>query len=196
MYSPKRFDVADVEEVSRFINANAFGQLVSQLDGHLFATHLPFLFQSDQARLRAHMAKANPQWQELDEQEVLVILAGPHAYVSPSWYSEAGVPTWNYQAVHIYGAASCFTDSDRLQDIVEDLTREHESQLEEPWAANYETSKLRGIVGIEIEIREIQCKYKLSQNRSDEERKEITRRLANSGHTSLARAMMGVKAED
>ncbi len=195
MYIPKHFNISEVEEVTRFIQANAFGQLVSHVKGHLFATHMPFLFQSDRQKLRAHVSKANPQWQELDTQEVLVILPGAHAYVSPSWYSDPGVPTWNYQAVHVYGTATCFSDSARLQNIVEDLTNEHESRLDTPWTADYDTSKLRGIVGIEITIREIQCKYKLSQNRTDEERQEITKQLQLLDNNCLATAMSDLRNE-
>ena len=196
MYIPEHFNISDVEEVTRFINTNGFGQLVSQVNGHLFATHLPFLFQSDQQKLRAHMAKANPQWHDLNRQDVLVVLAGPHAYVSPSWYSDPGVPTWNYQPVHVYGTAYCITDSEQLQSIVDDLTHEHESRLDSPWAADYETTKLRGIVGIEITIREIQCKYKLSQNRSAKEQVDIAGQLCSLGHDSLADAMTGKQIKD
>lgn len=105
MYIPDHFSVTDGEEVDRFIERNGFGQLISTVANNLFATHLPLLYQRDEKKLLGHITRANPQWQDLDGQKVLVILAGPHDYVSPSWYADPGVPTWNYQAVHNRGNA-------------------------------------------------------------------------------------------
>ena len=189
MYIPKHFSVTDDHQIVQFIKQNAFGQLVSKLDGKLFATHMPFMLSDDHKRLIGHIAKTNPQWQQLTNQDVLVTLQGPHAYVSPSWYSSVGVPTWNYQAVHIYGTAQCVSDDEQLPEIGEGLTKLHESGFASPWQPKYETGKLRGIVGIEITIREIQCKFKLSQNREPKERLEIAKQLQAMGNTERAEAM-------
>ncbi len=193
MYIPDHFLVNDSKEIDRFIVSNGFGQLISTVAGGLFATHLPLLYQSDAKKLLGHIARANPQWQELEGQRVLVILPGPHDYVSPSWYSDPGVPTWNYQAVHITGVAKCLTAPEQLEYIVRELTSQYESHFESPWVPTFETSKIRGIVGIEIAIEEIQCKYKLSQNRSVAERCNVALQLQDAGNVALAVAMQEVQ---
>ncbi len=114
MYVPGHFRVDDPETLRAFMRAHAFATLVTVVDGAPFATHVPFLV--DDAKggeeaaglvLRAHVARANPQWRTLEEQDALVIFSGPHAYVSPAWYGAAeSVPTWNYTAVHAYGAGA------------------------------------------------------------------------------------------
>src|SRR6266516_4165261 len=112
MYIPAAFRETRLEVVHSLIREHSFGTLVSQLDGQLFATHLPFLLDAGrgpQGTLLGHMARANPHWECFSEPDLesLVIFQGPHAYVSPSWYlSDLAVPTWNYTAVHAYGVAS------------------------------------------------------------------------------------------
>lgn len=189
MYIPKHFEVNDKEEIFAFAKANAFGQLISNVDGRFFSTHIPFLFSEDRTKVFGHLAKQNPQCSELDGQEVLITLEGPHGYVSPSWYSARGVPTWNYQALHIYGHAKIFTDSDQLKDMVDLLTEKYESAFEQPWQPEYKASMLVAIVGLEITIGEIQCQYKLSQNRSSQDRGQVIEQLKSLASNSLAQAM-------
>ncbi|GJM11755.1 MAG: transcriptional regulator [Pseudohongiella sp.] len=189
MYIPKHFEITDETLINKFIEENSFGQLISIQDGALTATHLPFLFDQQRNLLIGHLAKANPQWQQIDDQEVLVTLQGGHAYVSPSWYSSAGVPTWNYQAVHISGIAKSFTDSDKLKQVVDALTTQNEAAYEHPWVPDYAASMLGGIVGIEIEISSKQCKFKLSQNRSETDRTGVKKQLGAGGHETLSGAM-------
>lgn len=189
MYIPHHFDTTDRSEVISFIEANAFGQLVSMVEGRLFSTHLPLLLKSDGNRLLGHLARANPQWECFEDQEVLITLQGPHDYISPSWYCSPGVPTWNYQTVHIYGKCRIFEDATKLKQVVDELTEKFESTFNDPWQPDYADTMLRGIVGIEVEITEIQCKYKLSQNRSQEDQKRIAKHLEDTGSNQLARAM-------
>jgi transcriptional regulator len=189
MYIPKHFEITDKTEVSKFIKANSFGQLISVIDTAIVSTHVPFLFDAESRVLVGHMAKANPQWQQIQKQKVLVTLQGEHAYVSPNWYESAGVPTWNYQAVHIEGIAESFTDPEKLKRVVDTLTEQNESDYPNPWEPDYAASMLRGIVGIEIAITSIQCKYKLSQNRSVRDQFNVQEQLADGGHEALANAM-------
>ncbi len=189
MYIPKHFEITDETEISKFIEANSFGQLISLIDTAIVSTHIPFLFDAESRVLLAHMAKANPQWQQIQEQKVLVTLQGEHAYVSPSWYESAGVPTWNYQAVHIEGIAESFTDPKKLKRVVDKLTEQNESGYPDPWQSDYSASMLRGIIGIEISITSIQCKFKLSQNRSVQDQSNVQEQLADRGHEALANGM-------
>jgi transcriptional regulator len=189
MYIPRDFEITDKKEIFAFIEANAFGQLISTVKGRLFTTHLPFLLSADDDHLLGHLARPNPQWKEIEGQEVLVTLQGAHDYISPSWYRSPGVPTWNYQAVHIYGKCQVFEEATKLKQIVEALTTKFESTFDKPWQPDYGASMLRGIVGIEVGINEIQCKYKLNQNRSLEDQLLVKKQMEKRGSDELALAM-------
>lgn len=189
MYIPRHFEVTDNEEIFAFVESNTFGQLISSYQGGLFSTHIPFLVSEDKTRLLGHLAKQNPQHLDIEYQEVLVTLEGPHDYISPSWYRSPGVPTWNYQAVHIYGVCNVFHDSEQIKKVVDTLTNKNESAFQEPWQPDYKASMLDAIVGIEIVISKIQCKYKLSQNRSAQDQKQVAEQLEKLGSHELARAM-------
>jgi transcriptional regulator len=189
MYIPKHFEITDSDEILSFLNGNPFGQLISTLNGKLFSSHIPFLINQDGSVLLGHLAKTNPQWKTIEDQEVLVTFQGAHDYISPSWYGSPGVPTWNYQAVHVYGNCSITQDREELQNIVNELTSIYESKLPEPWSPEYKESKLKGIVGVKVNVTDIQCKYKLSQNRSEEDRNEVISQLEQKGSITLAFAM-------
>jgi len=189
MYIPHHFEVTDRKEILAFIKATAFGQLVSSVEGRLFSSHLPFFLSDDEKALICHVAKRNPQWEDIEDQEVLITFQGPHDYVSPSWYGSPGVPTWNYQAVHVYGKPQLITEEKELKTIVNQLTEMHESSMEIAWKPKYKDSLLNIIVGVKIQITELQCKYKLSQNRSENDRKKLIEEFQKRGSVKLSRAM-------
>ena len=189
MYIPSHFEITDENEIFSFIELNAFGQLISSVKGKSFSTHIPFLVSQDKKSLVGHLAKQNPQHLELDSQEVLVTFQGPHHYISPSWYRSSGVPTWNYQAAHVYGVCKVFTDREKIKLLIDTLTEKYESAFEEPWQPTYKASMLSAIVGFEIEIEELQCKYKLSQNRGLEDRERVIKMLEESDSSRLSEAM-------
>lgn len=189
MYIPKHFEITDTETIFAFIQQNAFGQLVSSVDGRPFVTHVPFLLARDHSVLATHLAKQNPQLENIEGQEVLLIFTGPHAYISPQWFSSHGVPTWNYQAVHIYGKCAIFDEPERLKQFVETLTNKYEKAFEQPWQPEYNEKLLQAIVGVEIRILDIQCKFKLSQNKSSADRIGIVDNLEKAGAGAMADAM-------
>ncbi|GFM80656.1 transcriptional regulator [Pseudomonas cichorii] len=180
MYTPKAFSENDTLELHELMEQTRLAILVTQGEGGLQATHLPLLLRRDQGpngTLYGHLAKANPQWQALENlTEAMVIFPGGDAYVSPSFYPskaehEKVVPTWNYLAVHAYGQAEVFTDADRLHQLVGSLTDKHESRRAQPWSINdapaeYIEKMLGAIVGFALPIERLQGKRKLSQNRS------------------------------
>jgi len=106
MYIQSNFVETDQHKLHDFIERQSFVTLVSNDGGEPVASHLPLLLDRDHGphgRLIGHMARANPQWQSADNQSVLAIFHGPHAYISPTWYEAVNVvPTWNYVAVHVY----------------------------------------------------------------------------------------------
>ena len=189
MYVPNHFSITDEEEIFSFLDANAFGQLISIADQRPTASHLPFLVSDERKHLVCHLARQNPHWQQLEDQRVLVTFQGPHDFISPSWYQTAGVPTWNYQALHIYGRCRVFDQPEALATVVEALSKRHESGFDTPWEPQYRDAMLKAIVGVEIEIEEIQCKYKLSQNRPTQDHQGVIDKLDQSGSEPLVQAM-------
>ncbi|MFT5506435.1 MAG: transcriptional regulator [Gammaproteobacteria bacterium] len=189
MYLPDHFKIEDLAEIDIFLKRYNFGQLITQQDGQMTATHMPFLVDLENNKLLGHFARANLHWKSVDNQTALIIFSGPHDYISPSWYQSPGVPTWNYQAVHIYGTCRIIDDDSGKSDIVNQLSQIHEAGFEKPWKPEYPESMLRGIVGLEITLTDLQAKYKLSQNRSATDQQGAIDHLNESGSTDLANAM-------
>lgn len=192
MYIPDKFKITDADEIFAFVEAHAFGQLVSQHDAKPLVSHLPFLLGEDRKTLKCHVARPNPHWQQIEGQQALVTFSGPHDYISPTWYRGAGVPTWNYQAVHVYGYCRVFDDAAELAALVEALAGVYEAGSGSPWQPKYADSLLKAIVGIELTIDEVQCKYKLSQNRPAQDHQPVIERLDARGADALAREMRKV----
>jgi transcriptional regulator len=202
VYLPPAFTETRTEVLIAHIERYEFGLLVTHGKEGLIASQIPFLFARRSGRLilQGHLAGANPQLADLDSGGgVLAIFEGPHAYISPSWY-EAGpaVPTWNYAAVHAYGAARTIADPDWLRDFVRRLTERHEArEPAPPWRMEdlpetYVRSMLNGIIGVEIAVSRIEGKFKLSQNRPAADRPRIIAALEGRddvGSRSVARLM-------
>ena len=180
MYTPRAFALDDLPEIQQLIQHTRLAQLVTVGENGLQASHLPLLLNPDEGpngTLYGHLARANPQWRELQNgSEALVIFAGADAYISPAFYpakAEHGkvVPTWNYIAVHAYGTPAVFSDAERLLKVVTALTDRHESGRAQPWRvsdapADYIDGMLKAIVGFALPIKRLVGKRKLSQNRS------------------------------
>ncbi len=189
MYIPSSFKILDQDELFSFMNQYSFGQLISIVDERPCSTHIPFLIDSGNKKLICHLAKINPQWKNIQDQEVLVTFLGPHDYISPTWYTKNGVPTWDYQAVHIYGRATVISDYDKLKSMVDELSIKYESNNTNPWSGEYPDAMLNAIIGIEIDINDIQGQYKLSQNRSKEDLDQVIDVLKIKGSYQLANAI-------
>jgi transcriptional regulator len=128
MYTPKHFEQSDQRTLWDFIDAHAFGTLLTVVDGRPTLSHLAFLPDREAGVLHCHVARANPHWREIARSpEALAIFAGPHGYVSPTWYAErGGVPTWNYTVVHAHGSAQAVDDAERTRKHVEALAAKYE----------------------------------------------------------------------
>jgi transcriptional regulator len=183
VYLPPVFTESRHEVLIAHIERHDFGLLISQGESAPTASHVPFLVAHRDGRLllQAHLARPNPQLAELDRAgEALAIFQGPHAYVSPSWYTVSpAVPTWNYAAVHAYGRVRTIADADWLREFVRRLSERHEAREPAlPWQIEalpeaYLASMLKGIVGVEIEVGRLEGKFKLSQNRPAADRARI-----------------------
>jgi transcriptional regulator len=184
MYTHKLNHPADSNEVLEFIQQNGFAILVSAVKGKLWATHLPLIINSEGTKLTGHIARANAQWKELNPlEEVLAIFAGPHSYISSSWYDHQNVPTWNYITAHVYGKVR-ITEGEEMVNDLKDLTNKYEKNSVKPvtvegMTEKFLTAEIRGIVGVQIEVTRIESTFKLSQNRDDKNYKAITEQLEN-----------------
>lgn len=203
MYLPQHFAEPRVEEVHRIIREHPLGMLVRNTGAGLEADHLPFLLDTDPgpaAVLIAHVARANPLWQEIrDGDDVLVVFRGVQGYISPNWYpgkheTHRRVPTWNYEVVHAHGTIHLRDDEKFIRGIVARLTRTHEADQPVPWKmgdapADYLAQQLGRIVGIEIRLTRLDCKRKLNQHHERPDREGAIQGLESRGNAGLAQAM-------
>jgi len=195
VYSPPYNRLEDRSELVEFMRRNSFAMLVTATGGVPLASHLPVIIADGAAGIviHSHMAKNNPQWQEFYEgenaDEVLVVFAGPHAYVSPRWYEEKErVPTWNYAAVHAYGKVTVTTDRAAKHAAQRELV----AQLDPQWLpkfdalrAEYVEGMLNGIVTFDIAVTRLETRWKLSQNRGRREQELIAAALDRSDDPSV-----------
>lgn len=187
MYIPKIFRNENPKEIEEFIRQNSFGILVSLENNIPLATHIPIELEEREGKkvLCGHLARANEQWRSFDEnKEILVIFTGPHAYISASWYKGESVPTWNYVAVHVYGKIR-IVEGQGLWLSLKKLVDKYEKTSENPVSLETMSKKMvenqmKAIVGFEIEITDIQAKYKLSQNRNAEDYQRVVEHLQQS----------------
>jgi len=194
MYRPAHFQETRAEVLHALMRTHPLATLVWQGAGQLHADLLPLHFRATAQGagvLRGHVARANPLWREIDPgSEVLAVFQGPQAYVSPSWYPGKQVhgkvvPTWNYAVVQARGVLEVHPEPDWLHALVSELTDVHESRFARPWAVSdapedYVAGMLRAIVGIEIPLRQLDGKWKVSQNRAAEDRQGVIQALQSS----------------
>lgn len=196
MYLPSHFEENRPEVLIQYIEKTAFGSLMTSVDGEIEANHLPFLYDSNEHMMLAHIAKENPLYALLKQpQDVLIVFQVDHAYVSPNWYAgklehHKTVPTWNYVVIHVKGVAHIIEDQKKLRGILAKLTRQHESNQPVPWKmtdapADFIAEEMSQIVGIQIEIKHMVGKFKLSQNRSSQDTKNVAEAFLSQGRTEL-----------
>ena len=179
----------DPVEIKEFIKANSFAILVTQYEGKPWATHIPLELDLDNEGnevLNGHISRGNPQWKEFNsESPVLAIFNGPNAYISSSWYDHENVPTWNYVAVHVYGKIR-IVEGTELLNILKNQVDKHERTSAHPISVermnqDFVATEMKGIVGIQIKIGEVQASYKLSQNRDEKNHENIIKELEKRG---------------
>jgi transcriptional regulator len=185
MYIPKSFAETDAAILYRFMRANNFAALITQNEGKIVASHIPFMVDSERGVLKAHLARANDQWKSFDGSEALVIFQGAHAYISPTWYeTHPSVPTWNYTTVHVYGVPQIVDDEGEMREMLGELVRKHEGGRSPEWTMDlpedYLHKMIQAIVGFELKIERIEGKFKLSQNRSEADQASVIAHLRES----------------
>jgi transcriptional regulator len=193
MYLPDAFAVDDPEELFAHAEAHPFATLITQAGSDVGVSHLPVLVDASRGVLRGHLARANPQAGQLAAGvDVLAIFHGPHGYVSPSAYAGDAptVPTWNYAVVHAHGRARA-ADEHELRRILEDsVARFDTTGWRMPEDEEYLRHALDQIMGFEIQIARLEGKWKISQNRSAEDRRGVIDWLAGRDESSRALAAL------
>lgn len=188
MYIPAIYKNENHEEIIKFLQKNSFGILINQKEGNIAATHIPLELETKvngKNYLFGHISVENPQWNSFENDDrILAIFSGEHTYISPSWYEQENVPTWNYIAVHVYGNIKII-EGQEVIDSLKKLVDKYESGVENPTRIEDYSKKTmlqtRGIVAFEIEITEIQAVKKMSQNRNDTDYKNIISKLEKTG---------------
>jgi transcriptional regulator len=181
MYIPHHFAEDDLATLHEAIEHYSFATLVSSVADQMTASHLPLLLDrtsGENGTLVGHMARANLQWRDAAGQEVLAIFSGPHAYISPQWYeAKEVVPTWNYIAVHAYGRFELMNDEAELLALLARMVQTYEASQPRPWTfeepVEFVQRMLRQIVGFRIPISRLEGKWKLNQNRPEEQRAKV-----------------------
>jgi transcriptional regulator len=199
MYRPPAFREDRPEILHEAIRAHPLGTLITAGPSGLVANVVPFTLAAEPegAVLRAHLAKANQQIADLRAgTPALILFQGPHGYISPSWYAtkrEHGkeVPTWNYVIVQARGIPRIHDDRQWLRAQIGELTHDHEGARAEPWQVSdapddYVEALLKGIVGLEIPVDQIEGKWKVSQNQPERNQTGIVQGLRDDGHDRLA----------
>ena len=207
MYLPRAFVETDLAQLDRLLQADPFITLVStDADGAPVASQLPVLYRrdGDDILVEGHWARANPQSRH--QGEVLLLVHGPHAYVSPAWYpdkeTEARVPTWNYASAQLRGSLERFEDEASLADLVSRLSDRFEAQAGGDW--HFEPQReghrvqLRGIVGFRFVPRQVDLKFKLSQNHPVANRESVIVQLQGQAreHSRNLAALMRARDTD
>jgi transcriptional regulator len=191
MYIPRANQEDRIAVLHKLMEDQPFASLITMGSSGLFATHIPMMLEQNGAKgqLRGHISRANPQWRDYTPSvEALAIFSGPQHYITPNWYlekQESGkvVPTWNYVVVHAYGYLKIIEDGAWLVTHLASLTNIHEAASPVPWKiedapADYIASQVKGIVGLEMEVTRLEGKWKVSQNRSEQDRNGVAEGLA------------------
>jgi len=208
MYVPSHF-AADDADIRALLENHGAADLVTATTDGLVATFLPFIFDptiGEQGALLGHVARNNDQWRRTSIGDAMVIVRGPDAYISPSWYASKAehgrvVPTWNYVTAHVYGELVVHDDPAWLDTLVRRLTDRHEQGSAEPWSVDDAPSRfingqLRAIVGLELVITRIEAKLKLSQNRPPADIAGVLAGLETTGDVASAEAVGAATRQD
>lgn len=194
MYSPPHNRPEDAQEVAAFMREFPFAAVVTHGPSGMTATHLPLNLSEgcDSLVITGHFAKANRQWEDLASgREAMAIFSGPHAYVSPSHYQPGQwVPTWNYVAVHAYGLPALIEDREAKVAVLRQTIAATEPGFQETLDGlplEFVDAKLKGIVAFEIAVTRTEARFKLSQDRHEDERGRISLALRLSGDESAQR---------
>lgn len=200
MYIPNEFNITDEDVIEAFLKDYPLGMLISsQQTSEPFITHLPFLISrnGNDLSIEAHIATENPQANYLSQgKPVVVVFQGANGYISSSVYSHHNVPTWNYQAVHVFGTIDVMTQQVLEEHLANSVAFFEKNRKEPLKYANFDRKMIESylpyIKGIRIQVYKIEAAFKLSQNRNETDFQRIITDLESSdlnSNVELAKAM-------
>lgn len=172
MYIPELYKNENAEAIQNFLRDHGFAVLINQSGTKLLASHIPLVLDVNtkgEQILVGHLSKLNPQASSFNDQdEILAVFSGAHAYISSSWYDHENVPTWNYTAVHVYGTVTVYNEEETIASLKK-LVDRYEINSENPVRVEELSERTmreaKGIIAFEIVITSIEAVKKLSQNR-------------------------------
>ena len=198
MYLRPVFTETDDERIHGLIEANPFGVLITHSARGLEASHIPFLLTRVAGGfvLSGHLAAANAQCALLDGGEALAVFGGPHAYIAPSWYeTQPAVPTWDYAAVHVAGTLHPVTDRANMARDLQGLAADDPGGFSVgAMAPSYRNTMMDGIRAFTLVPTTVQAQWKMSQNRSQQDRVQVAEALRNQGEASSAEVATLIEA--
>lgn len=205
MYLPRAFAETDLAHLDALMSADPFVTVFStDADGAPIASHLPVLYarNGQDVLIEGHWARPNPQAHH--QSPILMIVHGPHTYVSPSWYpdkeAEARVPTWNYAVAHLRGTLQRFEDEVSLADLIARLSERFETEVGSDWLFEPDReshrTQLRGIVGFRFVPDRIDLKFKLNQNHPLANRRAVAAALAAQARPDASAIAALMRARD
>jgi transcriptional regulator len=190
--------MTDPAEVARLVRGNPWATYVSSTAGGLVASHYPTLLDesAEELTILSHFGRPDEQLHELGEHEMLVIVQGPHDYVSASWYAEGeNVPTWNHVTAHLYGVPEILSDEENFA-VLSSLTDHFEGGFEHGRSLALDEEKSRrvakGTVGLRMRVTRFDARAKLSQNKAPEVQERIITEL-DARNPDLAAEMRRVR---
>ncbi|WBU39030.1 FMN-binding negative transcriptional regulator [Homoserinibacter sp. YIM 151385] len=194
----------DPEEVKRLIRENPWATIVSHTSTGLVASHYPVVLEEDETGISivSHVGRPDEQLHELGRHEILVVIQGPHGYISPNWYTEPNdfIPTWNHVTAHLYGTPEILSAEENLR-VLGELVDHFESRMPEPVSLEidpvYSARIAKGTVGLRLRVTRFDARLKLSQNKTAEVRERIMAELRGEGpyaQPGLAEEMTRVEA--
>ncbi|MET4051328.1 transcriptional regulator [Frigoribacterium sp. PvP054] len=185
------FVLSDVDEVKRLVRENPWATIVSHTAAGLVASHYPVVLEEDAADpdaivLVSHVGRPDERSHELGEHEVMVIVQGPHGYVSPGWYpAEQIIPTWNHVTAHLWGTPEILSDDENFR-VLGELVDHFERVMPEPSTLTLDEAGSRrvakGTVGIRLRVTRFDARAKLSQNKAPEVVDRIVDELEHGEH--------------
>ncbi|NIK50447.1 FMN-binding negative transcriptional regulator [Xanthomonas arboricola] len=187
MYAPRAFAQTDLALLDWLIARDPFVTMISHgEDGQPAISHLPVLYRRDDQAvvIEGHWARPNPQARSPGD--AVLVVQGPHAYVSPSWYPDkeaaARVPTWNYAVAHLHGRCEQVSDEAALGELIGRMSTHFEQRVGSDWLFEMERDshrrQLRGLVGFRFVPSRIELTFKLSQNHPAANQRSVSQFLA------------------
>jgi len=186
-------------DVLRLVADHPWVTLVSSTSAGLVVSPLPAIPAPDASGVEivGHLARADAESHEVGECDVVVVVQGPHGYISPTWYAGGPyVPTWNYVTAHLHGRLTIL-DAATTYDVLDRTVDHFESVRPRPFRMSdvkaFADRLAPAVVGFRLSPERVVAKAKLSQDKPVEDYEGVLRGLEDRadvhGDPGLAAAM-------